>query len=144
MWLYGNQLRWMSSGVCSATATTLTALLSRLPCVRMTPLGLPVVPDVYMIVARSSGPMAASRLRRLGRQARQGTPAALQKRIPRDGVAVGRAAIEDDDAAQGRQFTEHRANLVELLAWTRTASARRHRPAESESGERSGERAAAR
>ena len=37
------------------------ALLRRLPCVSMTPLGFPVVPDVYMTVARLSGPRVCPR-----------------------------------------------------------------------------------
>ena len=38
---------------------TARALESRLPCVSITPFGFPVVPEVYMIVAISSGPKFA-------------------------------------------------------------------------------------
>ena len=61
MWLYGSQLSRTSSGSGATRAMTARALLSRLPCVSITPLGFPVVPDVYMIVASDSPSSAASR-----------------------------------------------------------------------------------
>src|SRR6266436_4162262 len=61
MWLYGSQLRRISSGRVGDAARTPSTLLTRLPCVSITPLGGPVVPEVYMIVASDSGPRCASR-----------------------------------------------------------------------------------
>ena len=60
MWLKGSQLSWTSSGKVGSAARTCSTLLSRLPCVSITPFGLPVVPEVYMIVARSSRLRAVS------------------------------------------------------------------------------------
>ncbi|SEL98983.1 hypothetical protein SAMN05518845_11481 [Variovorax sp. YR750] len=43
-----------------SAATVLSALMQRLPCVSITPLGCPVVPPVYMMAASSSVPCGAS------------------------------------------------------------------------------------
>ena len=95
------------------------ALLSRLPCVSITPLGLPVVPEVYMIVARSSGLSSASRPAQLffeaflvgraaGRSPRR-MPARHGRTPPR------RTGLERDDALQLRQLVQHGRHLFELL-----------------------------
>src|SRR5262245_12343483 len=60
MWLNGSQLRTTLSGLRSKTSSIARVLLSRLPCVNITPLGLQVVPEVYMIVDRESRTSADS------------------------------------------------------------------------------------
>src|SRR5205809_3978825 len=73
MWLYGSQLRRISSGRLGDAARTASTLLTRLPWVSITPLGGPVVPEVYMMVASDSGPRFASR--------RASSPASAARRL---------------------------------------------------------------
>ena len=131
-------------GLRGAAWSHATALLSRLPCVSITPLGLPVVPDVYMIVARSSGRRSRLAALQLGRS--RGRPAgrAAGSR-PTKRRRRGRGAVEDDDAAQVRQLAADLPDLVELVGrGDEQPAARRRRRAGSGPAGRSAARAAAR
>ena len=58
-WNSGATTSVTSSLVSSLSTRTLTQFQVRLPCVSMAPLGLPVLPDVYMIRQTSSSPTAS-------------------------------------------------------------------------------------
>src|SRR5437879_2141137 len=60
MWLKGSQLSSTASASRRHASRMACALLSRLPWDSITPLGLPVVPDVYMMVASVPGPVTFS------------------------------------------------------------------------------------
>ena len=63
IWLSGRKLTAITSGPTGTIASTDLTLLTIFAWVSMTPLGWPVVPDVYSRVASSSGPMLSRKYR---------------------------------------------------------------------------------